>query len=66
MNEKMKALQEQRNAAVEEMQQLTKAVEAEVRAFTEEEDKKFNELEEKVKVLDATIEKMESLTRTSL
>lgn len=66
MNEKMKALQEQRNAVVEEMQQLTKEVEAEVRAFTEEEDKKFNELEEKVKVLDATIEKMERAEKYEL
>ncbi len=66
MNEKMKALQEQRNAVVEEMQQLTKTVETEVRAFTEEEDKKFNELEEKVKVLDATIEKLERASSYNL
>ena len=66
MNKKMKALQEQRNAVVEEMQQLTKAVDAEVRAFTEEEDKKFNELEEKVKALDVTIEKMERAEKYEL
>ena len=59
MNEKMKALQEQRNAAVEELKALTAKVEAEVRAFTEEEDTKFTELEQKVKDLDASIDKLE-------
>ena len=56
MNEKMKALQEQRNAAVEELKALTGKVEAEVRAFTDEENTKFNELEKKVKDLDSSIE----------
>jgi len=59
MNEKMKALQEQRNAAVEELKALTGKVEAEVRAFTDEENTKFNELEKKVKDLDSSIEMLE-------
>lgn len=59
MNEKMKALQEQRNAAVEELKALTGKVEAEVRAFTDEENAKFNELEKKVKDLDSSIEMLE-------
>ena len=59
MNEKMKALQEQRNAAVEELKVLTGKVEAEVRAFTDEENTKFNELEKKVKDLDSSIEMLE-------
>lgn len=66
MNEKMKALQEQRNAAVEELKALTTKVEAEVRAFTEEEDAKFNELEKKVKDLDASIEKLERASSYNL
>ena len=59
MNEKMKALQEQRNAAVEELKVLTGKVEAEVRAFTDEENTTFNELEKKVKDLDSSIEMLE-------
>lgn len=59
MNKKMKALQEQRNAAVEELKALTGKVEAEVRAFTDEENAKFNELEKKVKDLDSSIEMLE-------
>ena len=59
MNKKMKALQEQRNAAVEELKTLTGKVEAEVRAFTDEENAKFNELEKKVKDLDSSIEMLE-------
>lgn len=59
MNKKMKALQEQRNAAVEELKALTGKVEAEVRAFTDEENTKFNELEKKVKDLDSSIEMLE-------
>jgi len=55
MNKKMKALQEQRNAAVEELKALTGKVEAEVRAFTDEENAKFNELEKKVKDLDGLV-----------
>jgi len=66
MNEKMKALQEQRNAAVEELKALTAKVEAEVRAFTEEEDTKFTELEQKVKDLDASIEKLERASSYNL
>ena len=63
MNEKMKALQEQRNAAVEELKALTGKVEAEVRAFTDEENTKFNELEKKVKDLDSSIEMLERAER---
>ena len=63
MNEKMKALQEQRNAAVEELKALTGKVEAEVRAFTDEENAKFNELEKKVKDLDSSIEMLERAER---
>lgn len=66
MNEKMKALQEQRNAAVEDLKALTAKVEAEVRAFTEEEDTKFTELEQKVKDLDASIEKLERASSYNL
>lgn len=66
MNEKMKALQEQRNAAVEELKALTAKVEAEVRAFTEEEDTKFIELEQKVKDLDASIDKLERASSYNL
>lgn len=59
MNEKMKALQEQRNAAVEELKALIGKVAAEVRAFTDEENAKFDELEKKVKDLDSSIEMLE-------
>ena len=55
----LKSLIEQRADLVQEMNDLTNTAETEKRAFTPEEDVKFDELEGKVKTLDATIEKME-------
>ena len=55
----LKSLIEQRADLVQEMNDLTNTAETEKRAFTPEEDAKFDELEGKVKTLDATIEKME-------
>ena len=56
--EELKGLEEQRADLVAQMKELTSAAETEKRAFTEEEDKKFDELEAKVKALDTTIEKL--------
>ena len=55
----LKSLIEQRADLVQEMNDLTNTAETEKRAFTPEEDTKFDELEGKVKTLDTTIEKME-------
>ena len=55
----LKSLIEQRAELVQEMNDITNTAETEKRAFTEEEDSRFDELEGKVKTLDATIEKME-------
>lgn len=55
----LKSLIEQRADLVQEMNDLTNTAETEKRAFTPEEDAKFDELEGKVKTLDTTIEKME-------
>lgn len=55
----LKSLIEQRTDLVQEMNDLTNTAETEKRAFTPEEDAKFDELEGKVKTLDTTIEKME-------
>lgn len=55
----LKSLIEQRTDLVQEMNDLTNTAETEKRAFTPEEDAKFDELEGKVKTLDTTVEKME-------
>lgn len=57
--EDLKSLQEQRNEAVQAMKDMTKAAEAEQRAFSEEETTKFDELEKKVNTLDGSIKRME-------
>jgi len=57
---------ESRNAAVEELRALSASVQTENRAFTDEEDTKFTELEKKIKDLDATIEKLERARELSL
>lgn len=60
MDKKIKALIEKRNAKTAEMSAMNDKCAEEVRAFTEEEDKKFKELEEEVRALDATIERIKS------
>ena len=57
--EGIKSLQEQRNVLVEDMKTLSGKVETEKRAFTEEEDKKFSDLEKQIQDIDKTIEKLE-------
>lgn len=52
----LKALIEKRNAIVEEMNQMFKQAETEVRALTDEEQKKFDEKTAELKALDKTIE----------
>lgn len=54
-----KSLQEQRNMLVEEIKTLSEKIEAEKRAFTQEEDTKFSDLEKQIQDLDKTIEKIE-------
>ncbi len=56
--EELKGLTEQRAELVAQMKELTSLAETEKRAFSKEEDEKFDELDAKVKALDATIEKM--------
>ena len=57
--EDLKTLTEQRADLVQEMKDLTATAETEKRAFTPEEEQKFNELDGKVKTIDSTIEKIE-------
>lgn len=57
--EDLKGLTEQRADLVQQMKDMTSAAETEKRAFSEEEDQKFDDLDEQVKALDSTIEKME-------
>lgn len=57
--EDLKSLTEQRAELVQKMKDLTAAAETEKRAFSEEEDAQFDELDNKVKALDSTIEKLE-------
>ena len=54
----IKKLKESRQAKIAEMDTLLKTVEIETRAFTNEEDEKFIALEEEVRALDKTIEKI--------
>lgn len=55
---KLKELIETRNMKLEEMKNLSTAIETEKRAFTEEEAKSFDELEAEVRSIDATIEQI--------
>ena len=57
--EDLKSLTEQRADLVQEMKDMTNTAETEKRAFTPEEDQKFDELDKKIKAIDSTIEKME-------
>lgn len=57
--EDLKSLTEQRAELVQQMKDLTSIAETEKRAFSAEEDNKFDELDKKVKALDSTIKKME-------
>lgn len=57
--EDLKSLTEQRAELVQQMKDLTGTAETEKRAFSEEEDQQFEDLDKKVKALDSTIEKLE-------
>ncbi len=57
--EDLKSLTEQRADLVQRMKDLTATAETEKRAFSEEENTQFDELDNKVKALDSTIEKLE-------
>lgn len=57
--EDLKALNEQRTELVQQMKDLTAQADVEKRAFTTEEDTRFEELDGKIKAIDSTIEKME-------
>lgn len=57
--EDLKSLTEQRAELVQQMKDLTSSVETEKRAFSPEEDQKFDDLDKQVKALDSTIEKLE-------
>lgn len=57
--EDLKSLTEQRAELVQQMKDLTSSVETEKRAFSSEEDQKFDDLDKQVKALDNTIEKLE-------
>lgn len=57
--EDLKSLTEQRAELVQQMKDLTATAETEKRAFSQEEDQKFDDLDKQVKALDSTIEKLE-------
>lgn len=57
--EDLKSLTEQRADLVQQMKDLTSAAETEQRAFSPEEDQRFDDLDKQVKALDSTIEKLE-------
>ena len=57
----LKALIEKRNAKIDELENLSNKVSTEERAFTEDENKLFAQLEEEVKALTDTINKIKEL-----
>lgn len=57
--EDLKGLMEQRADLVEELKTITDTAELEKRALSEDEEKKFDEIEGKIKKIDSTIERME-------
>ena len=57
--EDLKSLIEQRAELVEELKGLADTAELEKRAMTKEENEKFDEVEQKIKDIDATIDRME-------
>ena len=61
----LKELMEKRNDLVDQIEQLTKNVETEQRAFTPEEDAKVEELTKAVEDIDKTIETCERATKLS-
>lgn len=61
----LKELMEKRNDLVDQIEQLTKNVETEQRAFTSEEDAKVEELTKAVEDIDKTIETCERATKLS-
>ena len=57
--EELKSLMEQRAELVEGLKALTDVAELEKRAMSDEESAKFDEIEQKIKNIDATIERVE-------
>lgn len=57
--EDLKSLMEQRAELVEELKGLADTAELEKRAMTKEENEKFDEIEQKIKNIDATIDRVE-------
>lgn len=55
----LKEMVELRNAKLEELNKLTETAQMEKRAFTDEENAKFDSIEAEIKSFDATIEKLE-------
>lgn len=57
--EELKSIVEQRAELIEKMEALTQQAETEQRAFTEKEEKNFDELEKEIKKLDDTLERIQ-------
>lgn len=64
--EEMKTLTEQRADLIQEMKDLAEKAKKEERAFTDDEDDKFEELNKKVEAIDKTIKKLERAKEISL
>ena len=62
---KFKELMEKRAQLMEQIEELTNSIEAEKRAFTDEENTKFDELSKEVENIDATIAQMERAQKLS-
>lgn len=62
----LKTLKEQRADLLEQMENLVSAAETEQRAFTEEEENNFNDLEKQIQSIDRTIEAKERAIKLSI
>lgn len=63
---KIKELIEKRNSLIDEQNSILDSVEAEVRALTNDEEVRFNEINEEIDKLDATINKLEERAKNSV
>ena len=64
--EELKTLTEQRADLVQQMKEMAEKAKKEERAFTDEEDNKFEDLSKKVEAIDSTIKKLERAKDLSL
>jgi HK97 family phage major capsid protein len=66
MNLKLKALEEKRAEIVCKMEEMVKSIETESRAFSDDEEKEFDDSKKEVEKIDGTIKKTEEFRNMNL